>query len=494
MRTVLLIISSFIHLYSFAGEEEMFFITDNGKNGFFSVRVGPIVDNSFDLRLKVRWVDDRLKDIVDDYSYLILRREDLDLPMSDFIVLENDPFQQGSYARIRDSLTMNISLKENFTGGTLNFKFPVQYVYGSNASLDSSNWRQLTQTYPYDYTTTLVVNSADIKDVTPPELVILIPVVGEEKPVFEENRLSITVEAKDLVGIQNVKINNVVALHVKENIYTASVTLRTGDNMLVIRATDKSGNTTREELVVESTYYQPFEMDEGIYYALIIGVEEYDDERLQDLDQPIGDGQKFYEVLTTQYSFEPENVVFLKNPTRTEIIVTMDEMSQYVTTQDNLLIFYAGHGHYDEKKNLGYWLPSDAVFTNTANWIRNSTIRDYIMSIQSKHTLLIADACFSGSIFKSRSLDDAPKAIDRLYKYKSRKAMTSGTLTEVPDQSVFIQYLHKRLVENDQKFLASEFLFRSFKEAVLYNSNTNPQYGTIQGAGDEGGDFIFVKR
>ncbi|KKL07460.1 hypothetical protein LCGC14_2585780 [marine sediment metagenome] len=105
-------------------------------------------------------------------------------------------------------------------------------------------------------------------------------------------------------------------------------------------------------------------------------------------------------------------------------------------------------------------------------------------------TYELRDKCVAVSLLTH----DAPKAIDRLYKYKSRKAMTSGTLTEVPDQSVFIQYLHKRLVENDQKFLASEFLFRSFKEAVLYNSNTNPQYGTIQGAGDEGGDFIFVKR
>jgi len=34
-------------------------------------------------------------------------------------------------------------------------------------------------------------------------------------------------------------------------------------------------------------------------------------------------------------------------------------------------------------------------------------------------------------------------------------------------------------------------LFVSFREAVMNNSPNTPQYGTIQNAGDEGGDFIL---
>lgn len=72
--------------------------------------------------------------------------------------------------------------------------------------------------------------------------------------------------------------------------------------------------------------------------------------------------------------------------------------------------------------------------------------------------------------------------------------MTSGTLQEVPDKSVFLLYLNKRLKENTQPYLSAEELFSSFKIAVLNNSPNVPQYGEIKDTGDEGGDFVFVKK
>ena len=72
--------------------------------------------------------------------------------------------------------------------------------------------------------------------------------------------------------------------------------------------------------------------------------------------------------------------------------------------------------------------------------------------------------------------------------------MTSGTLTEVPDESSFAQYLVERLDENEAKYLTSEELFISFKLAVINNSNAVPKYGEISNVGDEGGDFIFLRK
>ena len=116
--------------------------------------------------------------------------------------------------------------------------------------------------------------------------------------------------------------------------------------------------------------------------------------------------------------------------------------------------FYAGHGYWNEVTQKGYWLASDASKENTANWIGNSSISDYIRSIPAKHTLLIADACFSGSIFKTRAaFGNLDKTAQKLYELTSRKAMTSGTLTEVPDKSVFVEYLVKRLADNSEAYL-----------------------------------------
>jgi hypothetical protein len=65
-------------------------------------------------------------------------------------------------------------------------------------------------------------------------------------------------------------------------------------------------------------------------------------------------------------------------------------------------------------------------------------------------------------------------------------------MTNVPDNSVFLQYLLKRLKDNDQKFISSQQLFDSFRSAVINNSSVVPQDGVIAETGDEGGDFIFI--
>ena len=238
-------------------------------------------------------------------------------------------------------------------------------------------------------------------------------------------------------------------------------------------------------------------LSERKYYALIIGIDNYKDPDIQHLDNPVADATALKNTITKYYSFDPENIVFLANPSRTEIIDAFDQLSRKITDRDQLLIFYAGHGIWDDQLNQGYWLPSDASINSKAQWLSNGTIRDYIGGIRSKHTLLITDACFSGSIFKERGVEFTnSRAILQMYKLPSRKAMTSGTLKTVPDKSVFVKYLIKDLAVNDKPLLSAEELFRTFKIAVINNSPNGqvPQYGPISQAGDEGGDFIFLKR
>ncbi len=234
------------------------------------------------------------------------------------------------------------------------------------------------------------------------------------------------------------------------------------------------------------------------YYALLIGVEKYQyaNANLGNLNQPVKDANALMGVLAGDYSFKQENVLFLKNPTRDQIITAFEDLAKKVTPKDNLLIFYAGHGIWDERLKVGYWLPSDAKTDNKSAWIANSTIRDYISGIQSKHTLLITDACFSGSIFKTREVISEVNeyAVAKIYQLPSRKAMTSGTLTTVPDTSKFMEYLLKRLRDNTNNFLTARQLFFSVETAVMNNTNTVPQFGVIQETGDEGGDFIFMRK
>ncbi|MEQ9593648.1 MAG: caspase family protein [Cyclobacteriaceae bacterium] len=238
------------------------------------------------------------------------------------------------------------------------------------------------------------------------------------------------------------------------------------------------------------------ELSDRAYYALVIGIDDYKDDEIQSLDNPVADATALSEILSKYYTFEKGNVTLLTNPTRSQIIESFDALSMKIQERDQLLIFYAGHGIWDERLNQGFWLPSDASLNTKAQWLSNSTIRDYIGGINSKHTLLITDACFSGSIFKERAVFTESRAMLQMYKLPSRKAMTSGALKTVPDKSVFITYLNKGLMTNDRPLISAEELFRSFKTAVINNSANGqvPQYGPIGQVGDEGGDFIFLKR
>ena len=235
----------------------------------------------------------------------------------------------------------------------------------------------------------------------------------------------------------------------------------------------------------------------GDFYALIVGVNDYESDEITDLYEPIQDAKTLRQVLLSKYQFTDEKTVILENPTRADLLNSLENLASTIKANDSLLIFYAGHGHWDEKFKQGYWLPADARQKTKTSWISNATIRDYIYGIKTKHTLLIADACFSGGLFRTRGAFQAGTKLEStLFQMTSRKAITSGTLTEVPDNSVFMKYLVKNLESNESRYLTSQDLFARFKIAVLNNSPLNqvPQYGVVQGSGDEGGDFIFVRK
>ena len=216
------------------------------------------------------------------------------------------------------------------------------------------------------------------------------------------------------------------------------------------------------------------------FYGLVVGIEAYQDPVINSLDEPVKDARSFYNVLVNYYIFDKGNVTFLANPKREELTKALDKLVETITPDDNLVIFYAGHGHWDDKLKQGYWLPSDARAGDRGSWFSNGDLKTYIGGINARHTLLITDACFGGGIFKTReAFQDASADISELYKYPSRKAMTSGSLNVVPDKSVFIEYLVKRLKENTDKYISAEELFSSFKTAVINNSINNqiPQFG-----------------
>ncbi len=331
---------------------------------------------------------------------------------------------------------------------------------------------------------------------------------GEEFATTESN-IEIKGKASDENGIFNIVINGIDASVNKDGSFNAIVPLIVGKNEIAIRAIDSRQNSVEQKFFIlrrggggakgeteelELVFNNP-EKKAPKYYALILGANDYIDDQVPDLAQPISDAAKLGLALTTRYTFDPQDVIFIKNPTREQIINELDRLTRRVTKNDNLLVFYAGHGYWDKETDFGYWLPIDSKSNTTSNWLANSQIRDYVAAIKSKHTLLITDACFGGSIFRNRkTFEETSSPKNKLYDNPSRQAMTSGSLTEVPDKSLFLEYLVKRLNENTKDFLTAEELFSSFKTDVMNGSPVTPMFGDIKDSGDEGGDFMFVKK
>jgi hypothetical protein len=482
----------------FSQDNEQMLASSSGK--YCRVKIGNH-EQRFDtltIPILVEWINENLQPIIDQNSKLLLQKGKVKssaegkVQYLDFLLRDQIAFNQ--------SWTLRVLVSKDFTGTGIRFDFNFEIEEGTDAVTRKGNSQLLLFKNPPELTSMVPIDKTELvrEDNKPPEIRLISPQADAENlRVVKEPEVDVIGYATDESGINLVLVNSNDARMYPDGKFVSTVKLAPGENEIRISAIDNDGTITEQRITVLCDSYSLASqmLNAGKYYALIIAVEQYEDPKISDLEHSVDDATALYNILVKYYTFEKENAKMLVNPKFEDIVIELDRLNKVVTDNDNLLIFFAGHGIWSEQSKVGYWLPSDARESNTANWFRNSTLRDYIGGIRSKHTLLIADACFSGSIFKSRSaFANAPSAIEKVYDLPSRKAMTSGSLSEVPDKSIFLEYLIKRLNENEKPYLTSEELFYSMKTAVINNSPTIPQFGEILNTGDEGGDFIFIKK
>ena len=339
------------------------------------------------------------------------------------------------------------------------------------------------------------------------------PIITVSEPALNRG-LKITSVVKDIMvkgfaadpsGLKSVSINGIKVYSKEGGDFWGSLPLIDGNNKLTIQAIDMADNMAEKVFEIEKTNptstitnsdIVPIQEKMGTNYILLIGSQNYADASIPSLENPISDAIKLKLALKSNYNFEDENVLTLFNPTVNDFKKKFIQISETIQPEDNLIIFYAGHGIWNEKEKKGYWLLNDAIRADKNTWLPNKAVLDMIAGVSARHTLLITDACFSGSVFKTRSIGaDAPPAVREMSEKISRVAITSGNDTEVPDQSVFMKYLIKALNENKEKYLTAQKMFiTQIIEAVMTESKTEPRYGTLELAGHVGGDFIFIKK
>lgn len=233
----------------------------------------------------------------------------------------------------------------------------------------------------------------------------------------------------------------------------------------------------------------------GKYYAIVIGNNDYKN-GITPLDTAIKDASEIARVLRDKYGFQ---VDLLLDATAKDIRSAFDRVMRTLRGDDNLLVYYAGHGHYEEGSDVGYWLPVDANLRDREKWIPNSTVTDLIKGVQAKHVLLVADSCFSGTLLRSVNSNPPSLAfINRMAKRTARLVMSSGGVEPVMDgggdgHSVFARNF-MYVLEKNESVMDGTSVFQSIREPVILVSEQVPQYGNIRFVNSDGGDFLFVRK
>ncbi len=232
----------------------------------------------------------------------------------------------------------------------------------------------------------------------------------------------------------------------------------------------------------------------GSYYALVIGNNNY--QSLPKLDTAVNDALRVSEVLRDFYNF---NVQTLINATRADIVVALDHLRTKLKKEDNLLIYYGGHGILDVSAERGYWLPVDATTDTQVSWVSNATITDTIKAMEANHVMLVVDSCYSGTLTRSiGSTLQSPSYYQKMISKRARVALTSGGLEPVMDgggggHSVFAKAFIDALLSNQGLMDGSE-LFQKVRRPVVLNASQTPEFSDVRFAGHDGGDFIFLRR
>lgn len=100
----------------------------------------------------------------------------------------------------------------------------------------------------------------------------------------------------------------------------------------------------------------------GTYRALVIGINDYKDPNIPDLDSALNDAKAMAGVLKNRYGFKVEMLIDGKAGGM-NIIRALRKISNDAGPDDSILIYYAGDGELDRDYGgkYGWWVPVDAM-------------------------------------------------------------------------------------------------------------------------------------
>ncbi len=233
----------------------------------------------------------------------------------------------------------------------------------------------------------------------------------------------------------------------------------------------------------------------GANYLLAIAINDY--QHHPKLSNCVRDAEQLVKVLQEKYGFQPDHTVTLfdQEATAANLYIHLVELSQKVLPQDNVVVYFSGHGFYDRSDRTGHLVPVEAPAGAVWHYFSNANLVNRIRAINSFHTFLIVDSCFSGSLFASKDVGAAALA-EVVEGLPSRWALAAGQIETVEDglhgdHSPFAKALLSYLEANNSPLVPASELIQHVKRVTPHNARQTPVGGVLFKTGDVGGEFVF---
>ena len=228
----------------------------------------------------------------------------------------------------------------------------------------------------------------------------------------------------------------------------------------------------------------------GKNYLLAIGIDDY--QHVGKLSNAVRDARMVSEILADRFGFKEIQTLFDAKATRRAIRNTLREQINRVGKEDNLVIYYSGHGHYDKVLEDAYWVPYDARFGDDTDYISYDFIRRNVAKMQAHHIFMIVDSCYSGAVM----VRENQTPLKRLEKDPSRWILASGRNEVVPDgisgkNSPFATQLLDVLERYAGEGIRVSELVNKVTTAVIHDSFQTPIGRPLFNVGDKGGELVF---
>lgn len=336
-------------------------------------------------------------------------------------------------------------------------------------------------------------------------------------------RQSLTGRVSNPRAVREITINGTPVILGDNGLFRASIDVKPGGSAVQVAAIDQrgaqstleftmvpqgqgSGGATAASGNAGGAATLPAGVKLGRYHALVIGNNSYQSAAYPALQSAVNDATAVAQLLRERYGYKTN---LLLNATRFQLLTALNEAREALGPEDNLLVYYAGHGEVDADGKQGYWIPVDAQPGMSNTWVSNTSISEILETMKAQHVLVVADSCYSGAMTRAAlPVANAAMAEGRWADWvktmvagRSRTALTSGGVQPVPDtgsgkHSYFARAFLNALEDNN-RLLEAQQLFREVTTSLALAAvnapvTQVPEYSPIQFAGHETGEFFFL--